>query len=226
MGLSGFQANYIQLGLDQLLDAHSDYLGLFIYWLGWIMGLGSLLITPVFLALGNCDHLKKLKHALLGLEPSLLLVLLLMVIFGCWKRRWFYSEPGQNNPYKTLFKVLNFARKYKYPLQRSAFTYTDDEEPTRIDFAKEGYGGPFTTEQVEDVKTFFKILALLLVLGPMFFLEIPGNATLYQYTQHTGSSIKTECSFNAVFQDIITLENVLIISVYPVYIWLIYTMDW
>ena len=65
--------------------------------------------------------------------------------------------------------MLNFARIHRWPLRRSAFTYCDDEKPSRIDLAKERYGGPFTTEQVEDVKTFLRILGLLLTLGPLFF---------------------------------------------------------
>ena len=74
-----------------------------------------------------------------------------------------------------MINVLNFARKFKYPLQRSAFTYCDDERPSRIDFAELRYGGPFTTEhcQVEDVKTFLRMLKLLLCLGIIFIVEIP-----------------------------------------------------
>lgn len=190
-----------------------------------MMGLGSLLITPVFLALRNCDHLEKVKHALLGLGPSLLLVLLLTIIFSCWKRRWFYSEPGQNNPYQTLFKVLNFARKYKYPLQRSAFTYADDEEPTRIDFAKERYGGPFTTEQVEDVKTFLRILLVLLLLGPAFCLVIPMGPIFHLYTTHVGkSSPKNVCSAKLLLQDMGILRSVIVVTIFPIYVWLIYSV--
>ena len=61
-------------------------------------------------------------------------------------------------------------------------------DPGRIDFAKEKYGGPFTTEQVEDVKTFFRVLAILVVVGPAFFLDVPGTALLYQYANHTANS--------------------------------------
>ena len=43
--------------------------------------------------------------------------------------------------------------KHKYPVQRSAFTYCENEQPTRLDYGKSKYGGPFTTEQVDDVKT-------------------------------------------------------------------------
>ena len=52
-------------------------------------------------------------------------------------------------------------RKHGYPERRSAFTYWEQEIPSRIDLAKQKYGGPFTTEEVEDVKTFFRILLLL-----------------------------------------------------------------
>ena len=40
------------------------------------------------------------------------------------------------------------------------FTY--GEVPSRLDIAKERYGGPFTTEQVEDIKSFKRILVLML----------------------------------------------------------------
>ena len=43
--------------------------------------------------------------------------------------------------------------------------------PSRLDLGKEKYGGPFTTEQVEDVKAFLGILKLLLTLGPLFSVE-------------------------------------------------------
>ncbi len=38
------------------------------------------------------------------------------------------------------------------------FTYWEDSFPSRIDLGKMKYGGPFTTEQVEDVKTLFQVL--------------------------------------------------------------------
>ena len=44
---------------------------------------------------------------------------------------------------------------------RSAFTYWADCPPSRLDMGKDKYGGPFTNEQVEDVKTFFRLLYFL-----------------------------------------------------------------
>ena len=66
------------------------------------------------------------------------------------------------NPLKTAFRVLNYARKTKYPERRSAFTYIDEEEPSRLDYGKHKFGGPFTEEEVENVKT---ILRMLIFIG-------------------------------------------------------------
>ena len=42
IGLVGYQANIIQLGLDQLFEAPSQYLGLFIHYATWIFHSGAL----------------------------------------------------------------------------------------------------------------------------------------------------------------------------------------
>ena len=226
-GLSGYQANFIQLGLDQLLEAPCEYLGVFVHWVEWFTELGNSLTKPVFYLLKNCRNTLQLSahQTALSLTPFFFVILFLVLIFSCWKRRWFYSEPGQNNPYKTVFKVLNFARKHKYPIQRSAFTYADDEEPTRIDFAKERYGGPFTTEQVEDVKTFLRILLVLIVLGPAFTLMIPLGPIFHLYTIHVGkSSPKDECSATLLLQDMAILRSIIVVTIFPIYIWLIYSV--
>ena len=49
IGLAGYQANFIQLGLDQLLEAPSEYLGLFAHWAMWAFNLTSI----IFIALVN-----------------------------------------------------------------------------------------------------------------------------------------------------------------------------
>ena len=72
------------------------------------------------------------------------------------------------NPFKTIFKILQYTWKHKYPERRSAFTYWENKEPSRIDFGKQKYGGPFTNEEVEDMKTFFRLLILMLSLFGFF----------------------------------------------------------
>ena len=47
-GLVGFQANYIQLGLDQLLEAPTEQLALFIHYATWVFTRSSVLDVPLY----------------------------------------------------------------------------------------------------------------------------------------------------------------------------------
>ena len=44
-----------------------------------------------------------------------------------------------------------------------AFAYIDVEQSSCLDFGKHKFGGPFTEEELEDVKTIFRILPLVVV---------------------------------------------------------------
>ena len=55
IGLAGYQANFIQLGLDQLSEAPSQYLVLFIHYATWTFNFGSL----QFILVKCVDHEKK-----------------------------------------------------------------------------------------------------------------------------------------------------------------------
>ena len=99
-----------------------------------------------------------------------------------------------------MYLVTKFARQHKVPVNRSAFTYCEDDIPSGLNLAKDKYGGPYTTEQVEDVKVFYGILKVLFSLGPFFFLEFAADATLYQFTRHGSIFNFTHSNFsNIVF---------------------------
>ena len=144
IGLAGYQANFIQLGLDQLCDAPSQYLGLFIHYMTWAFHFGAIPMI-ITLSLFVCASLKLRTMFYSSITLCIALSLIILLLISCWKYHWFHTDHGQTNPYKTVFKVVDFARKHKYPLQRSAFTYCDNYVPSRLDFAKERFGGPFTT---------------------------------------------------------------------------------
>ena len=82
-----------------------------------------------------------------------------MLVFN----HWLVKEPVTQNPFKLVYSVVRYTIKHKHPECRSAFTFCEDERPSRIDFGNSKYGGPVTTEQVEDVKTCLRILIVLLV---------------------------------------------------------------
>ena len=186
IGLTGYQANFIQLGLDQLFEAPSHHLSLFIHYATWSFHIGAVVIS-VLISLNWCVRMKGQRIAFISIAIllSLLLILFILLLVGYRKYRWFSANTEHYNPYKTVCKVLNFARKNKYPIRRSAFTYSD-KKPSRLDFAKERFGGPFPTEKVENVKTFLRILTTLLAIGPVFMLEVPASYFVFPvFSLHT-----------------------------------------
>ena len=226
-GVAGYRANIIQFGLDQLLDSPSASLALFIHWVIWADSIGILMIQFCFAAiLCNSFSLQRLYTPVFVL--LIVLMFLFLFIILCFRRRWFYVEPKQLNPYKMVIKVLNYARKHKYPLQRSAFTYCDNELPSRIDFSKERYGGPFTTEQVENVKTFFHILLVLIALGPVFVLEVPTSFFMFiVFGIHIGnhpSIVNQTCDSSLIILQKGSMNNLLGVLLYPLYIWFIFSV--
>ncbi len=79
-------------------------------------------------------------------------------------KNWLILEPKSPQSLKTIYRVLKFAVKHKAPLNRSALSYWEEDVPSRMNLGKSRYGGPFTTEQVEDVKTILRLLPLCLAL--------------------------------------------------------------
>ena len=181
LGLSGFQSNAVQFGLDQLLDAPSEDLSLFLHWFVWTNNLGEM-IARIIGTVFFCN--KTLQEYMYSTAILLTLCVWGLLIFSCIKRHWFRCEPRTQNPYGMVYKVLKFVAKHNKPLRRSALTYCDDIIPSRMDFAKHKFGGPFTTEVVEDVKTFLRILLMLLFLSLVFYCRMSAYSLFPLYTLH------------------------------------------
>ena len=84
--------------------------------------------------------------------------------------KWLIIEPESLQSLKIIYQVLKFAKKNKAPVNRSALTYWEEDIPSRIDLGKSKYGGPFTTEQVEDVKTILKLLVVCVPFSMISFI--------------------------------------------------------
>ena len=159
VGVAGFQANIIQFGLDQMVDASGDQMSAFIHWYYWSTFIGGALLSVILACFIPIYSLYVLE---IGIDTLLLSVALL-----CWYKlkHWLIIEPQCRNPFKMVYDVVKFASKHKHPIYRSALTYWDDTRPSRLDLGKSKYGGPFSTEEVESVKSFFAITVVLLSLG-------------------------------------------------------------
>ena len=79
-----------------------------------------------------------------------------------------------------ILSELNYAQKNKCTWNCSTYTYLDEEKPSRLDLGKRKFGGPFTVEEVEDVKTVLHIISLLvMVTGIVLSLDFNGTFHLH-----------------------------------------------
>ena len=188
IGLGGFQANIIQFGLDQLHDASTTEITSFIVWYV------STLISAGFIVQFNFYCLNEQHQLFIFLIVCMNLTLAVILLIFC--NHWLIKEPATQSPFKLIYKVIKFAIITKHPRCRSAFTYCEDELPSRIDFGKSKYGGPFTTEQVEDVKTFLRVLPLISIIGIIASVYIAsGDLQRYlmkQYNRFSASHLDGE----------------------------------
>ena len=183
-GLVCFSANVIQYGMDQLHDAPMEDSMLYIHWFVWTSYAG-LLITKM--GVNIIGSMFSLYSVCLISVPFLFLGVTLCI--QRYKRHWFLIDSGSRNPYKLVYKVLKFAKDHTNPIRRSAFTYCEDELPSRLDLGKEKYGGPFTTEEVENVKVFLGILCVLLTLGPIMMVDFSMGGILFRFAGHLDSRL-------------------------------------
>ena len=206
IGLGFFKANAIQFGLDQLLEAPTPKLISFIHWYYWAQNVGSLALFYITILgskisdelhvhlITNITSYERYKSLSSVVTTPLLIawtiILTAVLVKFCTTRKYFYIQTVGLNPFKNIYKVLKYSWKHKVPEHRSAFTYWEEDIPRCIDLGKSKYGGPFTNEEVEDTKTFLRILPLLLCL---FGYHLAGDG--YSATEQIQ---KTSCPSLAV----------------------------
>ena len=190
-----FLSNIIQFGTDQLCDAPSRYSVYFICAYYWTDSFGQLLSLAtsipgraiVINQRRNKIAIDTLRGSLIGLLLCMSISISSIVMCFVYKKksRWLIFEKCTQNPYKLVYKVVYFAITHKKPIRRSAFTFCENERPSRLDFGKQRYGGPYTTEQVEDVKVMLNMLKIILASGPVFILESAACFSFLYHVTHT-----------------------------------------
>ena len=170
VGIGLFTTNCIQFALDQLLFESSDKLKSYVYWLFTMIYLPVILIYLFLILLTMFVDYTTLYWSIVAIPWVLWLLILMFLFVMCYCKRHIHIEPPPRvNPVKHIYKVMKYAWFNKYPVRRSAYTYT--ERPSRLDLCKDRYGGPFTTEEVEDVKSFWRILLVLISMFGIYCLD-------------------------------------------------------
>ena len=86
----------------------------------------------------------------------------LLLLFCC--NQWLIKEPVNFQ-----FDIQGNQVLYKSQVSKTeeCTHLLEDELPSRIDFGKSKYGGPFTTEKVEYVKTFLRLIPMAVIGGAL-----------------------------------------------------------
>ena len=161
LGNACFLASMLPFMTDQLVGASAAKLGAVVYWYYWIANLSMFCIN-----IYGCHISDTPVQYLRAINTIVRAVLLAVIIISdCLCQQWLDRTHKATNPIKLIIQILNYTRKHSYPERRSAFTFIDEEHPTRMDFGKEKFGGPFTEEEVEDVKTVLRLLPLVVCIS-------------------------------------------------------------
>ena len=205
IGYSSVRSNIVQFNIGQSVGSSADELSAIIHW--------HLLTVPiVYITAQIVQCLIKqfiiVSYIVSGVAVSSVIVSNLLF------KHWLDTTPHNINPVKLIANVLNYARKNKYPRNRSALTYWEEDYPSRLDLGKEKYGGPFLEEQVEDVKTFLRLSPLLIC--------IVGLCCVWEIRWEISDSQSKEMQLISLF----VLTDSLNFTIYSIYIllyqWIIY----
>ena len=156
-GYGSFKANIVQYNIDQIVGASSREISALIHWHSV-----SVPILFTLFELGRCLIDQK-YFPLISFILAEVAISLVLVCHSLFKHK-LENITLIKNPIRLIISVLYYARKHKYPENRSALTYWEEEAPSRLDLGKDKYGGPLTEEEVEDVKTVFRMLPLFIAV--------------------------------------------------------------
>ena len=158
VGAAGIQSIAVPFNIDQLIGATADELSNVIYWHCFGYPLGYVLVGTM-----SCSFTDGLYRRAVCLSGSGVTITVVIATYYLL-RHHIDTTPLVGSPIKLIVKVLNYARKNKCPKNRSALTYWEESAPSRLDLGKDKYGGPFTEEEVEDVKTVLRLFPILLCI--------------------------------------------------------------
>ena len=222
-----FFANILQFGTDQLRDMPTLKSTLFLLAFYWCDTFSELLALSTNIPghevvvspknkIKEYYETKTIEYIVLICGSIALSVVVIFLLLK--KKHWFLIDNIRKNPYRLVYGVVEFAIQHKNPVRRSAFTYCENRCPSRIDFGKQRYGGPFTTEEVEDVKVLFNMLKVLLSLGPIFFLDQCATRIISHYRTELPAGYFVNDRVRVFFLDYGVLSPLLTVICFPLVI--------
>ena len=172
-GMADFHTNALAYMFDQMPDASTIKLRSCIRWFTWTLLIGFNADFIVILHETLTDH----TIVLATLVVTFVSLSVLISLHQFFQDKFVNSQTVKRNPYKTVYRVLKYAWSHKNAENRSSLTFWENKTPSRLDLGKNKYGGPFPEKDVEDVKSFGRVVVIFIALGGIF---IPYFNLVYQ----------------------------------------------
>ena len=219
LALAMIESNAIQFGTDQLLEGSSSELSSFVYWYFWAIFFGHGFISCLSLIISFWLSYFQVSGIVLVTICVIQIVcsIFLLVVVHKFEKQ-LEVEPVGSNPVKLIIDVLLYGYRNSVPVRRSAFTY-DNQHSSRIDYCKSRFGGPFSTENVEDVKSFLQISLIFIgLIGFRFTDETIGiSKQLMVIVTLSNDTTMTNPWFYFVTVDTFGISTLTILIGIPVY---------
>ena len=150
VGLGGFQSNIVQFGIDQLSDDSTFEISSFITW--YVLTPYTSGVTLQFISYcvdqNNLFYIKTFAVVF-----CLSVALCLDFLF----QKWLVKEHVRGKSLSLIYNVIKYVVKHRH-------SFVDDEETASLfNVAKHLNGGPFTNQQVEDVKSMLRVITLITI---------------------------------------------------------------
>ncbi len=164
IAFGGFLSNIVQLGIDQLTDASATEITSFITWYTMTIFTSGVIFHYV------SDCIQE-KYQILYVKPFFVSICLSIALCSDYLfQRWLVKEHVAGGSLRTIFSVIKYTirnRKFKY-------NYLSEYESLSLfDIAKHRYGGPFTAQQVENVRTFLWMILVLAMFALICGIPMP-----------------------------------------------------
>lgn len=157
IGLTGIRVNLIPFGADQLPDASGGELSSYFHWYYFCITLGHLIAVVI---LPQLFKFSSFAYVFLAIATTITVFLGTFLVF---QYQW-RILPRKGNSLRLVYDVVKFSLFSRRPIKKSAFD-VGMPKPSWMDKAMIKYGGTYTLEQVEAVKTFFSCIGYYAVFS-------------------------------------------------------------
>ncbi len=182
-----YYATALAYGMDLLMSYSTTKHRSFIYWFSWI-----------FFLSGNTFSIVEYLSGIQQIESKLSIAFISCFLFSVSLCFLFLLNSTTEytvikiNPYSKMYKIFKHMLLNQQNHRggfRSALTYWEENSLSKLDLSKSKYGGIYTHEDVENIKTFFRIVVILLSLSPFWISLDPITNRLNQLVPQFGDGL-------------------------------------